>query len=146
MRSFSKGFGLPAIRIGYIAGNKQLIAQMSSRRPAYETNSLSLWVATWALDNFSLFEDYIKEVISTRDFMKIDLSNRGFRVHGSYSNTILIDLESPEHALNVYRKLKERDVWVRELTEFPNISTWISVTIGNKYTAIKFLESFYSIV
>ena len=145
MRSFSKGWGLPAIRLGYIAGNKELISKMTSYRLAYETNSPSLWIAGWALDNFDIFKGYIEEIVSTRTFIKDSLTEGGFKVHGSYSNTILINLSTEDHALVVHKKLRDQDIWVRELTEFPNISTWLSVTIGKKSTISKFLEVFYSI-
>jgi len=146
MRSFSKGFGLPAIRLGYTVGNKKLISYLSSRRLAYETNSLSIAIAGWAIDNFRYFNEYIQEVINTRTFIKNSLLKKGFEVHGSYSNTILINMSSPKRAMSISEELKDENIWVRELTAFPNINTWISVTIGNELTASKFLTKFYSII
>lgn len=146
MRTFSKGFGLPAIRLGYTLGNRDLIAQLSSCRLSYETNSLSMCVAEWAIDNFNLFEEYIQEVVQARSFLKTQLMNKNFQVHGSFSNTILVNLLSPDKALDVYKKLKMADVWIRELTEFPNVCSWVSVGVGRISTASNFLDKFFSLV
>jgi histidinol-phosphate aminotransferase len=52
-RTFTKGFGLPAIRLGYLAGHSNLIQCLRTKSYAYETNSISMEVGMWALDNVS---------------------------------------------------------------------------------------------
>lgn len=141
MRSFSKGFGLPSIRLGYTIGNEQLISKMQEKRLAYETNSLSIWVATWALNNFEIFAGYMNEVIQARTYLKNELTKGGFGVHGDYSNTILINLCSKQEAIKIGEKLKDNDIWVRVLSDFLK-GNWVSVTVGNMSTVKKFLDSF----
>lgn len=145
MRTFSKGFGLPAIRLGYTIGEKKLISRLLSGRFAYETNSLSMGIAEWALKNLEIFNKYIEEIIEMRSFLKAKLLNKNFQVHGSFSNTILINMQSKKKALEIYKKLKSANIWVREFTKFPNVGSWISVTIGQKITMEKFLKTFFSI-
>ena len=47
VRTFSKAFGLPSIRLGYFISNVELIELLSKKRFAYESNALSLVVAEY---------------------------------------------------------------------------------------------------
>ena len=49
MRTFSKAWGLPGIRLGYMATNPQLCDYVSKCRSLVETNSFSYEIAKWAL-------------------------------------------------------------------------------------------------
>ena len=69
-RTFSKGFGVPSIRLGYLISNKNLIKFLSANRLAHETNTLSVKVADYLLDNWKLVKKYNQEVIRSREFVK----------------------------------------------------------------------------
>lgn len=142
MRSFSKAFGLPAIRLGYMVANEYLIAKVISTRMAYESNTLSMKVAECAINNFDLFQNYIDEVKNTRSYVKDCLESKGFKVHGSYSNTVIIDMGTSENAVKIFEKLKGEGIIIRELSNIQNVSSWVSVTIGKKKTMNKFLNIF----
>ena len=57
-RTFSKGFGVPSIRLGYLISNKDNMNVLSKTRFAHESNSLSNAVAEHLLDNYSMVEQY----------------------------------------------------------------------------------------
>ena len=46
MRSFSKAFGLAAIRLGYMIGNSDIINYISKTRTGYESNTVSVAIAS----------------------------------------------------------------------------------------------------
>ncbi len=142
MRNFSKAIGLPGIRIGYMVGHGDTMRLINSRRQAYETNSLSIGAATWAMDNFGLFERYIDSVVASRALLKSELAPLGFRTHGSVSNTVLIDIGSPKSALKVHSLLMDMGIWTRSLVGVGVAESWISVTVGTSDTVRKFLDSF----
>lgn len=137
MRSFSKAFGLPSIRLGYTIGNKELITRMNSTRLAYETNSLSMSIASWAIDNLDVFKEYISEVIDSRTYIKQEFSKLGFKTHGSLSNTIMV--KTGQNTSNICKQLKKRNVLVKVLLDFPE---WLFITIGKRKTMLKFITIF----
>jgi histidinol-phosphate aminotransferase len=57
-RTFSKGFGVPSIRLGYLISNRDNMNVLSKTRFAHESNSLSNAVAEHLLDNYAMIEEY----------------------------------------------------------------------------------------
>ena len=51
-RTFSKGFGVPSIRLGYLISNADNMNVLSKTRFAHESNALSNAVAEYLLDNY----------------------------------------------------------------------------------------------
>ncbi|SVD21347.1 uncharacterized protein METZ01_LOCUS374201, partial [marine metagenome] len=81
-RTFSKGFGLPAIRLGYLAGHSNLIRCLRTKSYAYETNSISMEVGMWALDNVSFFVDYCSAICRQRAILKERMIESGIPCRG----------------------------------------------------------------
>ena len=67
MRTLSKGFGLPSIRIGFMISNKQNMDILNKTRFAHEANSLNISIAEYFLDNIEIIHDYNNEVIKYLD-------------------------------------------------------------------------------
>ena len=141
IQSFSKWFGLPAIRLGYTIASSGLTKALHSQRPAYETNVLSMAAAIWALDNLNYFNDYALEVVKTRDWLKAELRGMGISTHGNYSNAITISLSSPKEAEKIASKLKSKGILVRNAIPSPG-EHCIGVTIGSRNLMKNFLSSF----
>ena len=59
IQSFSKAFGLASIRLGYLLGNTSNIDYVSKTRTGYESNSISIAIASFFIDNYYLVENYI---------------------------------------------------------------------------------------
>lgn len=140
-RTFSKGFGLPAIRLGFLVANEKLISYLSSRRFAHETNFLSSEIAIWAMDNFNLFESYIKEIQESKEWIRNKLSELGFNVFGEKTNTLLIDFSSSEKAKNFAKLLRSDGFIVKSNIQKP-FDKYILFTIGKMET----MELFYQAV
>lgn len=140
-RSFSKWFGLPAIRLGYLAANSKLMKALHANRPAYETNALSMATALWALDNIPYFENYAAEVKETRQWLHEQLKKIGVSSHGDHSNAISISLSNANEAKNVASFLKSKGILVRNSLPSPG-EHFIGVTVGSKTVMEYFLTVF----
>lgn len=137
-RSFSKAYGLPGIRVGYLIGDSKIIEKLSEKRNAYEVSNLSMNVILWALENKKVFNDYMKEVITNRSWLRTKLEKLGVKTHGKYSNSILIKVDNREEITN---KLYNAGFIVKTDIPFP-ADNYISVTIGNQKTVNDFFKAF----
>ena len=62
IRSFSKTFGLPSIRVGCLIGNEKNMNTISNYRPAYEISYPSLKISEYFLDNrFAIVEPEVPD-------------------------------------------------------------------------------------
>ncbi len=114
MRSFSKAFGLAGIRLGYIIGNKKIINYVSKMRTGYETNVLSMEVASFFIENYQIVDRYIKQVKGGLSYLKRELNRLGLEYNGgNTSNHIFVRLQNKEMAKSVSSRLRKRKIYIR---------------------------------
>lgn len=68
MRTVSK-LGLAGLRLGFIAGNKEIIEQLNKIRLPYNINSLTQATADFALKNQDLFDQQTQQICSDRSLV-----------------------------------------------------------------------------
>lgn len=137
-RTFSKGFGVPSIRLGYLVSNKNLIKFLSANRLAHETNTLSVRVADYLLDNWKLVKKYNQEVIRSREFVKKELKKIHISSNGKYGNYLLIDMKDKLRNKKLVDFLKKNKIYVKGPWREP-YQNFFSISIGPKFLMKKFL-------
>lgn len=114
IQSFSKAFGLAGIRLGYLLGSAKNIDYVSKTRTGYETNSISIAVASFFIDNYHLVEDYIIKVREGFEYLKKELDKNGLKYEGGNdANFIYVDLGSADLSVEIVTKLRERKIYIR---------------------------------
>lgn len=113
-RSFSKAFGLASIRLGYLISNKNNVQYISNSRSGYETNMLSVSVASYFIDNFDIVTKYVKDIKDGIDFLKKELDKNKIPFTGGvYGNYIFIKLDSIEQVKYINQHLIKKNIYIR---------------------------------
>lgn len=128
-RTFSKGFGVPSIRLGYMISNIGNMSILSKTRLAHESNSLTNAVAEYLLDNYKVVKQYNESVIASRDNLKKILKDLDIPTHGSNGNYLLLDMKEASRAKEFVSYLKEREIYVKGPWSAPR-DKYITITIG----------------
>ena len=114
MRSFSKSFGLAGIRLGFIIGNKKVIDYVSKTRTGYESNSVSIEIASFFLDNFSEIKNYQKDVKRSLIYLKQKLSQNNIENTGGLnSNYLYINFKNIKKKKYIIEQLRRKSIFVR---------------------------------
>lgn len=115
LQSFSKAFGLAGIRLGYILGSRKNIDYISKIRSGYETNSLSMAVADFFIDNYHIIEEYLLQVQEGFIYLKKELDNIGVEYNGGEnSNFIFINIKNKNKSRYIVRELRRKNIFVRD--------------------------------
>ncbi|MFC1616586.1 pyridoxal phosphate-dependent aminotransferase [Candidatus Margulisiibacteriota bacterium] len=135
-RTFSKAFGLAALRIGYLISQKQNIDNMLKVRIPYDINMPAVIAASASLDNISDIENYIAEVMySAKPKLEDFFQKKGIKYVKSGANYILF--QPPIKDLD--KILEEKGFRVR-IQNKPLIDGFLRVTIGTAAQTQKFLD------
>ncbi len=140
LRTFSKAFGVPSIRLGYFVTNEENMEVLSKTRFAHESNSLSVAVAEYLLDNLDVVGKSVERVIEGRAYVKDELSKLDIQAYGSKGNFLLLDLQSIKKAKFIVSYLKDNFIYVKG----PLPSPWdkyITISIGPKNEMQKFINA-----
>lgn len=128
-RTFSKMFALAGLRIGYLAGSKEVVDIIRRTCVVYSVNSLAQVAALAALEDSGEHLARTRELVSRgKTFLKREIGGLGLPYVLGEGNFMMIKL--PMNDALAYRKLMTRGVMVRSMTgfRFPN---WIRVTVSN---------------
>lgn len=114
MRSFSKSFGLAGIRLGYVLSNSDNIEYISRTRTGYETNSVSMEIAAFFIDNYHIVEAYVADVKEGLSYLKREFAELGLPYNGGdAANFIFVDMGDKALVEQVAVTLKTKDIYVR---------------------------------
>jgi histidinol-phosphate aminotransferase len=127
-RTFSKMYGLAALRIGYLAGNTSVVDMIRRTCVVYSVNSIAQEAALAAL------KDDTGHIRKTRDlvregkaFLRDETAKMGLPMIANEGNYVIIKL--PGSDTLAYRKLMREGVMIRPMTGF-RYPDHIRVTIG----------------
>lgn len=132
-RTFSKAYSLCLQRIGYLAGNAELISALHKIRDSYNVNGLGQIAAAATLDEMPYYRANFRKIIGIRQELARDLTQLGFKVLPSQTNFILA--QPPIHSANDWlQKLRRRKILVRWFDQ-PGIRQYLRITIGTSVEA-----------
>ncbi len=117
LRSFTKFFGLPGLRVGYVIAPRETIARIREQQAPWSVNSVAQAAARAALED----EDHAQ---ASRTFMRAE---RGFlarhlgavpglRVYPSAANFLMVELPPPCSAARLTSILRSQGLLIRDLS------------------------------
>ena len=90
-RTFSKAYGLAGVRLGVMAGAQEQISILRRMTPPFNINVFALECLAEALADRQHVESYVKQVRSTRDWLRQELEAMGFKCWLSHTNFVLVN-------------------------------------------------------
>lgn len=139
MRTFSKAFGMAALRLGYVAGNRELITCLNKVRQPFNVNSFSQQAGVTALKYAASYGDQI-EIIKKEMQMLYNELNKvpGLSVLPTGANFILF---KPKDADRWAAELSAKGFTVRNLGELPGLGKCLRMSSGTPEENKAFLKA-----
>ena len=143
LRTASK-LGLAAIRFGWLAGDRELIAELNKIRLPYNISQLTQLTMEFALENYAMFAEQAETIRTLRGSMFGQLcAIEGVKPFASEANFILIKLLSRD-ADEVFEGLLKQKVLIKNLSKQAGLSQCLRVTVGSKEENKIFCEALIS--
>lgn len=132
LRSLSKAFGYPGIRMGYIITSKTLKEGIESFRLAIELPSDTIIKSKKIIDKFNTtIKKNILKTIEARKFANQEFRKRSIKSFGEYSNSVCFKFDTVEEKNRIVSFLKKKKILIND--GFKNhLSKYASITTTNK--------------
>jgi histidinol-phosphate aminotransferase len=143
LRTFSKGYGLAGMRIGFALGSRDLIGALDSVKDSYNVDRLAIVAAAAAIEDEGHHQKLVDEVITNRAHLASALMDLGFEVVPSSTNFIFT--KPPKPAIEVVAALRARRILVRHYDREP-IAGWLRITIGTQDQHDRLLQALREIL
>ncbi len=144
MKSISKSYGVPGLRLGILAsGNKEIIAEIKK--------DVSIWnINSFAEFYMQIYIKYIKDYEKAKELFRKERARfveklsetEGIRVLPSQANFLLIELTSGITAFELTEKLLNRhNILIKDLTSKMGNDRFIRIAVKDTAENDKFLEA-----
>lgn len=136
-RTFSKMYALAGLRIGYLAGSREVVDMIRRTCVVYSVNGLAQAAAFAALDDEEHILRTREQVRRGKEFLRKELSLLGLQLVYGEGNFMMVRLPMSDSL--AYRKLMTRGIMIRSMTgfRFPN---WIRVTMSHTEALERFVS------
>ena len=129
-RTFSKGYSLCFLRIGYFVGPADLVAALHKGRDSYNVNGLAQIAAEATLDDLPYYRKNFGRIARSRARLASALTNLGFEIYPSQTNFILV--RPPQFTADRWLKLlADQQILVRWFDQ-PETRDYLRITIGTE--------------
>ena len=131
LQTFSKAWGLAALRLGLAFASVDIISILNKVKPPYNINQATQDLALEALKNVEQVNTMIKEIVNMRDalmevFTRIPIVEK---VYPSDANFILVKIKE---ARKVYEFLLTKGIVVRDRSNVKLCDDCLRITIGTE--------------
>lgn len=132
-QSFSKSFSLAGLRLGYIIANPAIIKILMKVKSPFNVNNMALQIGLILLNNYDKVSANINKIKQIReefysDLIKLREKWKGFYIHPSEANFILLRFQSQEISQSVYQILLKNLIKVRKFDA--ELSNCLRISIG----------------
>jgi threonine-phosphate decarboxylase len=118
LRSMTKFFGIPGLRVGYIMAPEPVVKKIGECKPPWSVNSLVQKAVVKVLLDVDYIRNTIRYVTDERAFLTDALNEiPGFKIYGSAANFLLVSiigLNAPE----LRDHLAQRGILIRDCSTF----------------------------
>lgn len=131
VQTFSKSRAMAGLRIGFCIGNEKLISYLNDVKFSFNSYTMNLpaqVLGVEAVRDDAYFKETTAKIITTRERVKKELRELGFRFPDSRANFIFASHEKVP-AAELFQALREADIYVRYWNK-PRINNSLRITIG----------------
>ena len=135
-RTFSKIYGMAAMRLGFAVATPEMVELMASYSTGTQ-NCLVKWGGARALEDTAAAAESLRYTLQTRNAMSSELESRGFEVIPSETNFFMVDTRRPVE--EVQAAFEERGVLVGR--PFPPMNQHLRVSVATEDHVDRFFEA-----
>lgn len=131
LQTFSKAWGMAALRLGMAFGSTELVSWLNKIKPPYNINQVTQELALQALQDVGMVNDMIREIVAMREalagvFARMPMVQQVFP---SDANFILVKLTN---ATAAYQFLLTKGIVVRDRSRVELCEDCLRITIGTE--------------
>jgi len=143
MQTFSKAWGLAALRLGMLFASTEIIQVLNSIKPPYNINAATQELTIGALDHLEEVNAMIRATVKERDVLITDLVQLPVvqKVYPSDANFVLVKVQG---ANAVYEYLKKEGIIVRNRSNVILCEDCLRITVGTPEQDKKLIDALKS--
>jgi len=128
--TFSKAWGLAALRVGWVASTVENCREIRKVKLPYSLNAISEMAATIALENRALRDANVQRIVSERE--RVVAAMRGIpRITIFPTRANFVTFRAERSSKEIFEALFARGILVRDVSAYPRLANCLRISIGS---------------
>ena len=129
MQTFSKAFGLAAVRVGMAFSNPDIIQYFNKMKPPYNISTINQKAALRKLDKVEEYKNQVNKIKKERERLSANLKKMKIteKVYPSDANFLLVKVKNANY---IYNTLVNKNIIVRNRSSV--IENCLRITVGKR--------------
>lgn len=140
IRSLSKAAGLAGLRIGFVAGHRDAVANLYKVRSVHDVNSMAIMCASQVLKHPEIIDDYVAEVEAGGRLLAERARALGLVPLPTRANFMLVRVARRCSPSKLVEALRDRGYLVKGPFSNPCIEDCIRITLGPRALMTAFAD------
>lgn len=133
-QTFSKSRSMAGMRIGYVFAQEKIISYLNDVKysfNSYTLTNLQIQTGVACIQDRAYFAETCAKIIATREKTKEEMKKLGFEFGDSKTNFLFVT-HPKVSAMEIFTKLREKDIYVRHFSKPERIDDYLRITIGTE--------------
>jgi threonine-phosphate decarboxylase len=119
LRSMTKAFAIPGLRLGYLVGNEKLINQLKAFKSPWSVNALAIAAGKYIFDNLPRLPVPVGQLLKDKETLAARLQQEaGVRVHPSHTHFFLAETPTGTAAQLKHYLVQQFGLLIRDAGNF----------------------------
>ena len=128
-RTFSKIYGLAALRIGWAYASKEVVELLNRIRLPFNINAIAQKAAVAALQDTKFIDNAVKHNNIWKPFVEKELQKNEIEIIPGVGNFVLAKFKNIKQANACYSYLEYNNIFVRKVSEY-GLPEFLRITVG----------------
>lgn len=118
LRSMTKAFAIPGLRLGYIVAHEKRIAQLRDLKFPWSVNALAIEAGKFIFDNYELLQLPVRQLLEDKEAFATQLQHTGVKVHESHTHFFLAETAQGTAAELKQYLVEQHGILIRDASNF----------------------------
>lgn len=129
--TFSKMFGLAALRVGWAYAPDSICDILHRIRGPFNVNGPAMLAAAASLQDDEFINASIAHNSHWLDWVSSEMAQLGYNVHDSLGNFVMVEFANAQQSSNIYQHLAQNGIIVREIGSY-DLASSLRISIGTE--------------
>lgn len=133
LRSMTKMFSIPGIRLGYTIAAKEIIIKLASQQTHWSVNNIALHAGLFLLEEENFITDTLHYIETEKNKLRIFYEKLAFKMTDSHANFYLLKDPTLDDQKAFFQFLLEEGIVARHTYNYPGLNgKWLRFAIKNE--------------
>lgn len=118
LRSMTKAFAIPGLRLGYIVAHEKQIARLKAFKFPWSVNALAIAAGKFIFENYKLLELPVRQLLQDKASFATQMQQEGVKVHDSHTHFFLAETPQGTAGQLKHYLLEQHGILIRDAANF----------------------------